>query len=506
MKIETRARLARAKLETAEELSRNEKIEEAKETFIEAAKLFEKARELIETKCDETLDRKQKELAITLLDASEKRHEYCLGRIALEEGKIQDRKGNHLESSRKYASAARIFESSAIDEEERSRELLLPKFYLCQALARMMMAEETMSSKAYDEAAELFDQAKTHSADRETGLLALANNRFCKALASGTEFEITRDPTAYSNAKRHMEVAEGYYLRANQGSASEYARATLELMDAYMYITKAETGTDLSEKAKYYTIAEKTLKASSEAYLRAKYPEKSAEVQKLLDKIDERQQMAVSLMRALPESSTKAKADLFSALTPAPGELAGFDKFAHAEFEAKLTISKVAAAENQVKVKLDIVNIGRQPGLLLRIQGLIPPGFKVTSSAPKLEVDGDVIEMKGKRLEPLTVDSIRLSLQITETGIFDIKPQITYVDEVGNFKDCRLNSATLTIHPRARYAELRRGIMKKSPAKTDGAMSEKEIAYLASKAYRDQMIQFEIDKSRAVAEAYRSLR
>jgi hypothetical protein len=229
-------------------------------------------------------------------------------------------------------------------------------------------------------------------------------------------------------------------------------------------------------------------------------------VQKLLEKIDERRQLAVSLEKTLPGSSTRTKADLFSVPTPAPMEPVGSERFAHAELEAKLTISEVATADNQVKVKLDIVNVGRQPGLLLRVQGLIPAGFEVRSSAPKLEIDGDVIEMKGRRLDPLTVDSIWLSLQIRQTGIFDIKPQITYVDEVGNFKDCFLNSATLTIHPRARSVELRRGIMKRTPAKTYGAMPEEEVVYLASKAHRDQMIQVEIDKSRAIAEAYRSLR
>ena len=56
-----------------------------------------------------------------------------------------------------------------------------------------------------------------------------------------------------------MEAAENYYLKAGNKSASEYAKATMTLLDAYMYITKAETETEPNEKAKYYKIAEKTL-------------------------------------------------------------------------------------------------------------------------------------------------------------------------------------------------------------------------------------------------------
>jgi len=278
LKIRARARSALAKQEAAEELSRSERIDEAREAFLKAARLYEKARELIEIKCDKPLDRKEKEMAITLLETSEKKHEYCCGRVVLEEAKIQDRKGDHLNSSRKYELAAKIFESVAIDEEEPDRKQSLSTFYLCQALAKMKLAEETKSSKTYEEAAELFNQAKEYSLDRDANLLALANNCFCKALASGTEFEVTRDTAAYSDAKKLMEVAEHYYLNANQESASDYTKATEELMDAYMYITKAETETELAEKAKHYGIAERILKTSMEAYSRAKHPDKSAEV------------------------------------------------------------------------------------------------------------------------------------------------------------------------------------------------------------------------------------
>ena len=436
-----------AQLEAAEKLSRSEKTEEAIEAFLKAIELFEKAGKSIQPKLETPLSIEEKESASSLLEASEKRCEYCLGRIALEEARIQDRKGDHLQSSRKYGLAAKIFERLAGDEGERSRKQLLPIFYLCQAWARMMMAEETASSKAYEEAAEFFNRAKELSLNQKTRLFALANSRFCKALASGTEFEITRDLTAYSNAKKHMEAAENYYLKADQGSASEYAKATLELIDAYMYITKAETETEPEEKAKYYSIAERTLKASLDSYLRAKHPEKTVEVQKLLENIDEKRQLAVSLMRVLPESSITATTSLFAVPTPTHEEPVGFERFAHAELEGNLTISEEVTVEDQVKIKLDIVNVGRQGGLLLRVQGLIPSGFRLTSSSD-LKIEGDLIDVKGKRIEPLTVESIQLSLQATETGIFDLKPQISYVDEVGKFKQCIPESATVTVYPK----------------------------------------------------------
>ena len=83
----------------------------------------------------------------------------------------------------------------------------------------------------YRAAAELFEQAKEHALDQPTSLLSLAHSSFCKALEAGTEFEITRDMTTYSTAKKHMEAAASHYLRAGFKNASEYARGTHRLFD-----------------------------------------------------------------------------------------------------------------------------------------------------------------------------------------------------------------------------------------------------------------------------------
>jgi tetratricopeptide (TPR) repeat protein len=440
--------LAWALLEAAEELSRSEKPEEAIENFQKAVELFEKAGKLMRSKLETSLSREEKELADALFKASEKRGEYCLGRIALEEARIQDRKGDHLQSSRKYGLAAKIFEKMAKEEEGQSRKQLLPLSYLCQAWQKMMLGEATMSSEAYEEAAELFKQAREHSLDQKASLLALANGRFCKALASGTEFEITRNLEAYSEAKTHMEAAENCYLKAGYGPAAEYAKATLTLLDAYMYTTRAETETQPTDKAKYYNMAERTLRASVDSYLRAKYPEKSAEVQRLLENVAEKRELTVSMITVLSEPIVTATTRLFSAPTPTHEQAVGSERFEHAELEGNLAIPGEATVEEQIEVKLDIVNVGREPGLLLRVQGIIPPCFKVVSSSPQLKIEGDLIDMKGKRIEPLKVDLIELCMQTMEAGIFNLKPQIVYVDEVGSFKQCFLKPATLTVYPK----------------------------------------------------------
>ena len=435
-------------MEAAEEQSRSEKIEEARESFLKTIELFEKAKECIEAQTKSASSKEEAELVNSLLKASERRREYCFGRILLEEARIQDKRGNPLNSAGKYGMAAKTFERITKDEPELSRKQLLPIIYLCQAWQRMMMAEATTSSTAYEEAATLFKQAKEYTFDKETSLLALANSSFCKALASGTEFEVTRDLDAYANAKKHMEAAENYYLKAGHRPESEYARATLTLLDAYMYTTKAETETEPAEKAKYYKLAEKTLKASIDSYAKAKYPEKKAEVERLLENIVEKSELAMSLMTVLTDSTITGTTNLFSAPTPTHEEAVGYERFEHAELEGNLSISEEATVEEQIEAKLDIINIGRETGLLLRIKGLLPASFEIVSSSPHLGIEDNLIDIKGKSVVPLKVESIKLSIQTKEAGNFELKPQIEYIDEVGNFKKCFPKPRTITVYPK----------------------------------------------------------
>jgi hypothetical protein len=61
------------------------------------------------------------------------------------------------------------------------------------------------------------------------------------------------------------------------------------------------------------------------------------------------------------------------------------------------------------------------------------------------------IDMKGKRLEPLKVESIKLRLQATEAGVINLSPQIIYVDDLGKFRTCKPEPISITIHPKLTF-------------------------------------------------------
>jgi hypothetical protein len=442
--------LAWARLEEAEDLSRTELTQEAKDIFQEAAKLFVKAKESIETKLKTIEAGDERQITEELVKASGVRREYCLGRMALEEARILDRQGDHLASSRRYGQATERFQKviDAMEEESDLRELR-PIVYLSQAWQKMMMAEARASPRLYGDAAELFEQAREHALDQKTSLLAQANNSFCRALEAGARFEINRDAELFAVAKNHIEAATNYYLRAGLESASEYANATSRLLDAYMYTYRAQTEPDPVGKARFYRMSERLLQSSAGSYLKAKHPEKSEEVRRILGRIKGEREIAVSLTEVLHAPVIASTTTSFSTPTPTYEQAVGLERFEYADVQANLILR-----ERQVKVgedinlEVELVNAGKASAQLIKINEIIPKGFEVRRAPDICRVEDSYIDMKGRTLNPLKTEELRLVLRPLNTGAFHLKPRILYLDESGRYKSHEPEPITVEVRRR----------------------------------------------------------
>ena len=439
--------LAWARLEEAEDLSRGEKTHEAKDFFQQAAKLFREAKKSIEGRLEKIEVRDEKEMAAELVKASDIREEYCIGRIALEEAKILGRQGEYVASSRKYGFAAERFEKAveATDRELDRQELRLI-VSLCRAWQMMARAEAEASPDLYLEASRLFDEAKEISLSENTKLLALGHSSFCKALEAGTKFEAKRDKALYLVATQYLSTAGNYYVKASYETASEYAKATQRLFDAYIYIDNANKETDPGKKARYYIMAEKVLQASAGSYLKAKYPAKSEEVRRLLESVKEERQLAVSLTEVLHAPTIASTTTSFSTPAPTLERAVGLEIFEKANVQAKLIlrVEEVRVAED-FNLRLQIVNVGKQTVLLAKVEGILPPGFELVAKPSYCYLEDMHLNMMGKRLDPLKTEEIRVVLRSLDKGTFEIKPRIIYVDETGHQKISELEPVTIEV-------------------------------------------------------------
>jgi hypothetical protein len=436
-----------AQVENAEDLSRSEKSEEALQGFEEAAKLFAETKKALETKLGEIEDPDEKTMATKLIKGSDIRREYCLGRMELEEAKILDKKGDHFSSSQKYGSLAQTFERiiPAMESEREKKEFKLIAT-LSQAWQRMTRAEAEESPHLYLEASQLFEEAKDLSPNEQAKILTLGHSRFCKALEVGTRFVDTRDPTLHAIAIQHLESAATHYVKAGFQNASEYAKATEQLFDAYMHVDNAKRESDPEKKAKFYAMAEKILQTSAGSFMKAEHPEKREQVLRLLEKVKEERELATSLCEILHTPPIVSTTTTFGTPAPTHERAVGSERFEHADIQASLVIrQKELRIGEDLNLEIELVNAGKGAATLTKLAEVIPQGFDLTEKPENYRVEDSYIDMKGKRLGPLKTEELRLILKPKVQGTFSLKPTILYLDENGKYKSHTPESVTIIV-------------------------------------------------------------
>jgi len=436
-----------ATLEQAEDLSKREKSEEARQAFQLAAQQFSEAKSSLDEEARKIESPDEKANALELGEVSEYRGEYCLARAELEEATIHDKKGDHAASAKKYGSVAERFEVVAEKlEDESDRNELLFQANLCRALEKMELAEEKAEPDLYAEASELFTKTQKITTKKRNALLALGNACFCKALESGTRFKVTPNADLYTTAKQYMERAAHHYTEAGFETASKWTKATERLFDAYVYMCNAESEVDPEKKAKHYQLAEKHLDLAARLYETAGYVTKKDETLRHLERVKEEKELLITPIEIFKAPTIVSATPTISTPTPTNEEAVGLEGFEHANIQANLIIRlREYTVGEDINLEIELVNAGKRPALLIKTEQLIPEGFEIKEKPEIYRVEDSYLNMKGKRLDPLKTEEVKLVLKALTRGTFTLKPRVLYLDETGKYRSHEPQPATIKV-------------------------------------------------------------
>ena len=434
-------------LEHAEHLSRQEKNQESIQVFQRAAEMLNEAKSSLETAWSKIVDPYEKEKVSELSRACDRRRKYCLGRVSVEKARVFEKVGDYESSAKRYGSAAKAFEKlmEGIEIKSHRRELQ-SIVYLCQAWQKMKLAEERLDPTLYAEASQLFMKAKESSLRKRTTLLATGNSCFCKALEFGVKFKDTRNMELYSKTKQFLESASDCYTEAGFKKESFWVNATQVLFDSYVYMSKAETEVDPEKKLRFYLLAERFLDRSANLFERAGYLRKRNEVLRSIEKVKQKREFMLSLREVLSAPSIASSTSSISAPAPTHEEAVGLERFEQAYVQANLIIrpKKVNVGED-LWLEIKLVNTGKEPASLVKIEEILPSGFEPVAKPDYCRFEDAYVDMKGKKLNPLKTEEIRLTLRSFDKGTFAIKPRIIYVDETGHQMSCEPKPATINV-------------------------------------------------------------
>jgi hypothetical protein len=110
-----------------------------------------------------------------------------------------------------------------------------------------------------------------------------------------------------------------------------------------------------------------------------------------------------------------------------------------------------ATVGEEFEVRIDLANIAKEPGLLVRIDELVPAAFEVAREPTPYFVEGRSLNARGKQLAPHKVESITIALRATQTGNYQLSPVVIYVDDLGKFKTCKPEPVNVTIQPKLTF-------------------------------------------------------
>jgi tetratricopeptide (TPR) repeat protein/KaiC/GvpD/RAD55 family RecA-like ATPase len=123
-------------------------------------------------------------------------------------------------------------------------------------------------------------------------------------------------------------------------------------------------------------------------------------------------------------------------------------RFGHANVQAGLMARREVDVGKEFEVRLDLVNVSRKPGVLVKIEGIIPPdGFRVIGQTPSCSLQDGNIDVKNIKIDAFGVETVKLTLQATKLGTFTLSPLCVYVDDLGEIKTCKPNPITINVQP-----------------------------------------------------------
>ncbi len=434
-------------LEGGEALSRQERQDASIESLTAAVNAFRESREELFSKMMESASPLEEEELREWVRITDGRQTYCLGKIDLEEARILDRKGEVESSGAKYQSASQFFRelvAGARTGQDRSEFEILANF--SEGWAKMKEAESRVSPELYSEAADSFARIEKVPTRRRFRLLALANANMCKALETGTRFRRTRNLQLYSEIKNQLEASADYYEEAGLKNAADWTRASQRLFDALAYMATAEGEMEPRKKTELYHLAEKHLDLAAKLFGDAGFQAKSEEARRHLKRAHQEKEILLTPIEVLAQNPAISGVSTVTPVSLTSDQAVGLERFGAANVVGNMTVPKneISPGAN-LTVEFELANIGKTTATLIKLENMVIEGLEIDREKIQHPVDGNDIDMGGKRLEYLKTYEVEVPLRMLRKGEFRLKPRILFADEKGAYRTYEFDASHITV-------------------------------------------------------------
>jgi len=154
-------------------------------------------------------------------------------------------------------------------------------------------------------------------------------------------------------------------------------------------------------------------------------------------------------------------------------------EFRQADIQLSLLLPRKVHTGEEFMMRLDLVNVAKTSGTLVRIEGLLPPDLTLTYLPSFCQIKNGSIGMNQKRIDPFQVETIKFRAICAKDGSYKLEPRVRYVDHLGEAKSSITEPIILTAQPGSN--ENKPGsIVKPQQGKFGSEAAEKAFNFLVS--------------------------
>ncbi|MFX0136412.1 MAG: hypothetical protein ACFFDN_22410, partial [Candidatus Hodarchaeota archaeon] len=288
-------------LENAENLSKQNKHQEASEIYIISKNKFQYAAEILNSYLDKRKSPEDIDRISKLIQVAKVRERYCIARHQIETARLESKKGRHLVAAELYNKAGSIFENLCLTFGiKREKDELMAIYYLCKAWENMERADIEQKSSLYALASELFEKASKTFPESRMKKLSLGNSLYCSALECGSLFDKSSDleekTEYYRKIKIFLRESSKNYQLGGFEQDSQWALATSTFFDGIWHLIQSDYEVDHTKKDQYLNIAINYFNSALVIFGKAGHKQRRDEILKYIKMIKDEKAILTSAL------------------------------------------------------------------------------------------------------------------------------------------------------------------------------------------------------------------
>jgi len=120
-------------------------------------------------------------------------------------------------------------------------------------------------------------------------------------------------------------------------------------------------------------------------------------------------------------------------------------KYDKVNLQTNLMAPRDITIGQEFEIRLDIVNVGRKSGSLLKIEETVPPQFKILTLPSNSNIEGKWLQIQKGNINPFSVETLKVRVAASRAGSFSIEPKVIFADASGKTKICKVKKVNIIV-------------------------------------------------------------